>query len=261
MGRAELGGLDVQHQTSCGYLGITKYSEYIALPFSCKRRGFCPSCARHAHGPAVAPLVERVIPWGATGPVMGGAQVRPDSVPLVPLLNAHTLFAAVSHCQLVLAIPSLNQLLAQPPPALPRVPEGCISLIAGLLTSLPARRRVSMVPSSPPAWARAAYSGWLGATARRPTPSRPGSARQQAACLLPAGRTASRRARGLGRCPVASPTPRVHSRRDCGKIAFEIPIRQSVPSDRQLLLKKDRGMSARGQCCFSGTAPGDGSRK
>jgi Transposase zinc-binding domain len=163
VGRAELGGLDVQYQTSCGYLGITKYSEYIALPFSCKRRGFCPSCAGRRMAQTVAPLVECVIPWVPTRQWV-------VSVP-VPLLNAHTLCSRLS-LQLVLAIPSLNQLLAQAPPVLPRVPEGCISLIAGLL--LAARSAtVLMVPSSPPAWTRAAHSGWLGATARHPTPVGP----------------------------------------------------------------------------------------
>jgi hypothetical protein len=70
--------------------------------------------------------------------------------------------------------------------------------IRPVLTELLAARSatVLMVPSSPPAWARAVQSGWLGSAARRR--------------------------------PVASPTPRVHSRRDCGTIAFAIPIRQEV---------------------------------
>jgi len=71
--------------------------------------------------------------------------------------------------------------LAQPP-ALPRVPEGCISLIAGLLLAVRSAT-VLMVPSSPPAWARAAQSGWLGAAARHPTPVCPVAL----AILRPAG--------------------------------------------------------------------------
>jgi hypothetical protein len=31
---------------------------------SCKRRGFCPSCASRRMAQTVAHLVERVIPWG-----------------------------------------------------------------------------------------------------------------------------------------------------------------------------------------------------
>ena len=165
------------------------------------------------------------------------ALVYPQRVPLLPVcripchrsvLHTHTLCSRLS-LQLVLAIPSLNQFLAQPPPALPRVPEGCISLIAGLL--LAARSAtILMVPSSPPAWASAAQSGWLGAAARPPTPGCP-----VALAILPpaCGRQGARPAagRGLGRRPVASPTPRVHSRRDCGKIAFEIPIRGYTPME------------------------------
>jgi hypothetical protein len=111
--------------------------------------------------------------------------------------------------------------LAQPP-ALPRVPEGCISLIAGLLLAVRSAT-VLMVPSSHPAWTRAAQSGWLGSAARHPTPVGPVAL----TILRPAcGRQGARPpGAGLRRRPVASPTQRVHSRRDCGKIAFEIPIR------------------------------------
>ena len=54
---------------------------------------------------------------------------------------------------------------------------------------------------------------------------------------------------GLGRRPVASSTQRVHARRDCGKIAFEIPnsdvVFWRVPSEltsrqARLLLGKQR---------------------
>jgi hypothetical protein len=33
------------------------------LPFSCKRRGFCPSCAGRRMAQTAAHLIERVIPW------------------------------------------------------------------------------------------------------------------------------------------------------------------------------------------------------
>src|SRR5262249_33607935 len=35
----------------------------LLLPFSCKRRGFCPSCAGRRMAQTAAHLVERVIPW------------------------------------------------------------------------------------------------------------------------------------------------------------------------------------------------------
>src|SRR6266571_4690814 len=38
----------------------------LLLPFSCKRRGFCPSCAGRRMAQTAAHLVERVIPWVPT---------------------------------------------------------------------------------------------------------------------------------------------------------------------------------------------------
>jgi len=73
---------------------------------------------------------------------------------------------------------------SRPPPAPLCVPEGCLSLIVGRL--LAARSAtVLTVPSSRPACARAAQSGWPGAAARHPTPACPGA-------------PASRPARGWG---------------------------------------------------------------
>jgi predicted tellurium resistance membrane protein TerC len=69
----------------------------------------------------------------------------------------------------------------------------------------------------------AAYSrGLLPITSRQACPVaparlRPRLAASRAPCQPPGA--------GLGRRPGASPTQRVYSRRDCGKIAFEIPIR------------------------------------
>src|SRR5262249_57682948 len=38
----------------------------LLLPFSCKRRGFCPSCAARRMAQTAAHLVEGVIPWVPT---------------------------------------------------------------------------------------------------------------------------------------------------------------------------------------------------
>ena len=38
----------------------------LLLPFSCKRRGFCPSCAARRMAQTAAHLVECVIPWAPT---------------------------------------------------------------------------------------------------------------------------------------------------------------------------------------------------
>src|SRR5262245_20125057 len=35
----------------------------LLLPFSCKRRGFCPSCAARRMAPTAPHLVECVMPW------------------------------------------------------------------------------------------------------------------------------------------------------------------------------------------------------
>jgi hypothetical protein len=38
----------------------------LLVPFSCKRRGFCPSCAGRRMAPMAAHLVEQVLPWVPT---------------------------------------------------------------------------------------------------------------------------------------------------------------------------------------------------
>ena len=44
-------------------LGCDTCKHEVLLPFSCKRRGFCPSCAGRRMAQTAAHLVERVIPW------------------------------------------------------------------------------------------------------------------------------------------------------------------------------------------------------
>ena len=44
-------------------LGCDTCHKELLLPFSCKRRGFCPSCAGRRMAQTAAHLVERVIPW------------------------------------------------------------------------------------------------------------------------------------------------------------------------------------------------------
>src|SRR5438093_5364778 len=44
-------------------LGCDTCQHEMLLPFSCKRRGFCPSCAGRRMAQTAAHLVERVIPW------------------------------------------------------------------------------------------------------------------------------------------------------------------------------------------------------
>src|SRR6266478_5582075 len=44
-------------------LGCDTCHKELLLPFSCKRRGFCPSCAGRRIAQTAAHLVERVIPW------------------------------------------------------------------------------------------------------------------------------------------------------------------------------------------------------
>jgi hypothetical protein len=44
-------------------LGCDMCHKELLLPFSCKRRGFCPSCAGRRMAQTAAHLVERVIPW------------------------------------------------------------------------------------------------------------------------------------------------------------------------------------------------------
>src|SRR2546428_14095725 len=56
-------------------LGCDTCPQELLLPFSCNRRGVCPSCAAPRMAPTAAHLVARVIPWwptppsGASGPV------------------------------------------------------------------------------------------------------------------------------------------------------------------------------------------------
>ena len=47
-------------------LGCDTCQKELLLPFSCKRRGFCPSCAGRRMAQTAAHLVERVIPWVPT---------------------------------------------------------------------------------------------------------------------------------------------------------------------------------------------------
>jgi hypothetical protein len=47
-------------------LGCDTCPKELLLPFSCKRRGFCPSCAARRMAQTAAHLVERVIPWVPT---------------------------------------------------------------------------------------------------------------------------------------------------------------------------------------------------
>jgi Transposase zinc-binding domain len=47
-------------------LGCDTCHQELLLPFSCKRRWFCPSCASRRMAQTAAHLVERVIPWVPT---------------------------------------------------------------------------------------------------------------------------------------------------------------------------------------------------
>ena len=47
-------------------LGCDTCKHEVLVPFSCKRRGFCPSCAGRRMAQMAAHLVERVIPWVPT---------------------------------------------------------------------------------------------------------------------------------------------------------------------------------------------------
>jgi hypothetical protein len=47
-------------------LGCDTCKKEVLLAFSCKRRGFCPSCAGRRMAQTAAHLVERVIPWVPT---------------------------------------------------------------------------------------------------------------------------------------------------------------------------------------------------
>src|SRR5919198_441139 len=47
-------------------LGCDTCHQEMLLPFSCKRRGFCPSCAGRRMAQMAAHLVEQVIPWVPT---------------------------------------------------------------------------------------------------------------------------------------------------------------------------------------------------
>src|SRR2546425_5163044 len=46
-------------------LGCDTCQKELLLPFSCKRRGFCPSCARRWEAHTAGHLVGGVIPWVA----------------------------------------------------------------------------------------------------------------------------------------------------------------------------------------------------
>src|SRR5256885_6497617 len=47
-------------------MGCDTCKKELLLPFSCKRRGFCPSCAGRRMAQTAAHLVEQVIPWVPT---------------------------------------------------------------------------------------------------------------------------------------------------------------------------------------------------
>ena len=47
-------------------LGCDTCKHEVLVPFSCKRRGFCPSCAGRRMAQTAAHLVEQVIPWVPT---------------------------------------------------------------------------------------------------------------------------------------------------------------------------------------------------
>ena len=47
-------------------LGCDTCHQELLVPFSCKRRGFCPSCAGRRMVQMAAHLVEQVIPWVPT---------------------------------------------------------------------------------------------------------------------------------------------------------------------------------------------------
>ena len=47
-------------------LGCDTCHHELLVPFSCKRRGFCPSCAGRRMAQTAAHLVEQVIPWVPT---------------------------------------------------------------------------------------------------------------------------------------------------------------------------------------------------
>lgn len=47
-------------------LGCDTCHEELLLAFSCKRRGFCPSCAGRRMAQTAAHLVEQVLPWVPT---------------------------------------------------------------------------------------------------------------------------------------------------------------------------------------------------
>jgi hypothetical protein len=49
-------------------LGCYTCHQALLLAFSCKRRGFCPSCAGRRMAQTAAHLVERVMPWVPTRP-------------------------------------------------------------------------------------------------------------------------------------------------------------------------------------------------
>src|SRR4030095_3708607 len=47
-------------------LGCDTCKHEVLVPFSCKRRGFCPSCAGRRMAQMAAHLVEQVLPWVPT---------------------------------------------------------------------------------------------------------------------------------------------------------------------------------------------------
>src|SRR5438128_3062395 len=56
-------------------LGCDTCPKELLLPFSCKRRGFCPSCAARRMAQTAAHLVTRVMPWVPTRQWVGSVPV------------------------------------------------------------------------------------------------------------------------------------------------------------------------------------------
>src|SRR5262249_62121213 len=79
-------------------LGCDTCHHELLLPFSCKRRGFCPSCAGRRMAPTGAHLVARGVPWVPTRQWGGAVPVplrvwvarSPEVDAPVPAIHRHT---------------------------------------------------------------------------------------------------------------------------------------------------------------------------
>jgi transposase-like zinc-binding protein len=80
-------------------LGCDTCKHELLVPFSCKRRGFCPSCAGRRMAQMAAHLVEQVLPWGPTRQWVGAVPIpwrswtasSPDLTATVPPIIRTTL--------------------------------------------------------------------------------------------------------------------------------------------------------------------------